>query len=351
MWQLDNHTPFAAERGWVRDRQGAEIWLVAVKASFDVLPDGSLRVAQIQPPVLRLPEHHGEPCTSSIKYDTDLVLNKLNTDILVVGHAYAPQGTAVNRLDCGFKVGAVQKLLRVFGDRIWEGKAVSAARTFEKMPLLYERAYGGVDVHSAQPDRDWDWRNPVGVGFTSAEAPMRGLQLPNLEDPKCLIGHWKDRPTPAGLGAIASHWQPRVGFAGTYDDAWLKSRAPLLAEDMDERWYQSAPADQQARGYLQGGEPVVLHNLGPQGNAGPLEFFLPRVDLEFETHFHDGTCQPHPPAKLHTVILEPDFPRVSVVLHTALPCHSKVNKLSRTVVQLVADGCGVHSTPDLAVIA
>ena len=59
MWQLDNRTPFAAERGWVRDRDGTEIWLVAVKATFDVLPDGTTQVSKEQPPVLRLPERCG----------------------------------------------------------------------------------------------------------------------------------------------------------------------------------------------------------------------------------------------------------------------------------------------------
>ena len=44
MWQVDNRTPFAAERGWVRGRDGTEIWLVAVKATFYILPDGSTEV-------------------------------------------------------------------------------------------------------------------------------------------------------------------------------------------------------------------------------------------------------------------------------------------------------------------
>lgn len=340
MWELDNQTPFAAERGWVRNRQGAEIWLVAVKASFDVLPDGALRVSKVQPPVLRVPEHHGEAGKSSIRYDADLILTKTNTDVLVVGHAYAPPGLAVNQLECGFKVGPVQKLVKVFGDRIWEAGGPSQAKLFEKMPLVYERAFGGADGRCARPDEDWEWRNPVGMGFATSEASARGAALPNIEDPKALIADWKDRPAPAGLGAIASHWQPRVGFAGTYGEAWRKSRAPLLAVDMDLRWYQSAPADQQAQGYLQGGEAVVLHNLAPQGHNGQLRFFLPRVELGFETRFSDGTGQFHAAADLHTVIFEPDLPRVSLVWHTALPCHAKVNKLLRTHVTLAADGRG-----------
>jgi hypothetical protein len=60
MWQVDNRTPFAAERGWVRDRNGAEIWLVAVKATFDIKPDGSTEVSEEQSPVLRVPEYFGK---------------------------------------------------------------------------------------------------------------------------------------------------------------------------------------------------------------------------------------------------------------------------------------------------
>src|SRR5688572_7898193 len=112
MWQVDNRTPFAAERGWVRDRNGAEIWLVAVKCTFDILPDGTTEVSQDQPAVLRVPEYSGEPGKSSLKYESDLILTKTATDIIVVGHAYAPNGRPVTELDAGVRVGAVQKVLR-----------------------------------------------------------------------------------------------------------------------------------------------------------------------------------------------------------------------------------------------
>src|SRR5262249_51272703 len=146
MWQLDNRTPFAAERGWVRDRNGAEVWLVAVKCTFDIQADGITRVSEEQPPVLRAPEYNGEPGKKSTKFNSDLVFTKTTTDVIVVGHAHAPAGRAVTELDAGVRVGPVQKLLRVFGDREWgvSGRATSP-RPFVKMPLVYERAFGGVD--------------------------------------------------------------------------------------------------------------------------------------------------------------------------------------------------------------
>ena len=334
MWQIDNRTPFAAERGWVRDRDGAEIWLVAVKATFDIKPDGTTEVSKEQPPVLRLPEHLGEPGKSSIKYDADLVLTKKTTDVIVVGHAHGPGGNAVMQLDVGFKVGPVQKVLRVFGDRRWKGVGMTAPEPFTKMPLVYERAFGGADKASANPGKDWEWRNPVGTGFAISGGNATGLTLPNVEDPKQLISSWKDRPPPAGFGVIASHWQPRVGFAGTYDDHWMKTRQPLLAENLDDRYFQSAPADQQAPEFLRGGEPAVLLKLTPDGD---LRFTLPKLYFGFETRFYDGSREVHKNRKLHTVILEPDFPRVSLVWHSALPCHFKVQKLERTVITLKTD--------------
>jgi len=56
---------------------------------------------------------------------------------------------------------------------------------------------------------------------------------------------------------------PRFNSAGTYDQRWEEQRAPYLPDDFDERFYQSAPEDQQIP-YLQGRERVVLVNLSPQ---------------------------------------------------------------------------------------
>jgi hypothetical protein len=72
---------------------------------------------------------------------------------------------------------------------------------------------------------------------------------------------------------------------------------------------------------------VALVNLSP---GGDIRFELPRVYLGLETFFTSGERQRHEKLQLHTVILEPDVPRVSLVWHSALPCHPKVYKLDRT---------------------
>lgn len=334
MWQIENRTPFAAERTWVRGRDGAEIWLVAVKCTFDILPDGSTEVSSVQPPVLRMAEHYGEPGKSSLRHEADLVLTKRTTDVLCVGHAYAPGGRPVTELDVGFRVGLVQKVLHVVGDRSWGAMGASAPLPFVQMPLIYERAFGGADMQSPDRERDWEWRNPVGTGFAVSRGNAIGLKLPNIEYPGEPVRSWDDRPPPAGFGPVGSHWQPRASWAGTYGDHWMKTRQPLLPDDFDDRFFQCAPVDQQAPEFLRGGEPVVLYRLTP---GGDLRFSLPRVYLGFDTRFYDGSREIHKARKLHSVILDPDSPRVSLVWHSALPCHFKVQKLQRTIVTLKTD--------------
>ena len=341
MWKIDNRTPFAAERGWVRDKDGAEIWLVALKCTFDILPDGTTAVSKEQPPVLRMPEHHGEPGKSSIRFESDLILTKTTTDVVVVGHACAPGGVPTTRMDVGVRVGPVKKLLHVYGDRKWGTLGPTAPEPFVKMPLVYERAFGGVDGRSSHPDKDWEWRNPVGIGFAVSRENAQGTPVPNIEYPGETLGLWSDRPPPAGFGPIASHWQPRAGFAGTYDDQWMKTRQPLLPDDFDDRFFQAAPADQQAPSFLTGGEPATLRGLT---TGGDLHFQLPRVFPGFETRFSGGKAELHKDRKLHSVIIEADVPRVSLVWHSRLACHSRVQKLESTLIT-VKTNVGIAERP------
>lgn len=331
MWSITNRTPYAAERCWVRDKNGAEVWLVAVKGTFLIGPDGSAVKADVQEKVCLAPMYRGEPGKSSLQYDTDLNHTKLNTDIIVNGHAYAPHGRLVSHVDVTLRGGGIDKTVRVVGDRVWKSSAIGLVMTdpepFAKMPLTYERAYGGRDETAEDPRlHSWDERNPVGLGFVVRKEHLAGKRAPNLEYPREQMTAWNSRPEPAAFGPVAGHWKSRVLLAGTYDDKWAKERQPLLAADFDERFYQCAPPDQQAKGFLARGELIELFNVTP---SGTLSFRLPRVALGFKTDFEDGTSMVHR-ANLHTVIVEPDVPRIMLVWHTQLPCHHKVLKLKTT---------------------
>ena len=336
MWALTNKTPFAAERTWGRDKDGAEVWLVAVKGTFLISANGHTQLADEQMEVCFAPKFRCEPEQSSLLYDSDLLITKSSTDIILHGHAYAPRGLPAIKMDVALKIANFSKTLRVIGDRLWQnsllGIKMSKPQPFVKMPLIYERAFGGTDQLSENPKHHgWEPSNPVGVGFATRAEHLIGKPAPNIEDPKSLIRHWKNRLRPAGFGPIAGHWSPRVEFAGTYDEKWKNDRLPLFPEDFDERFYQCAPEDQQVQGFLMGGELVEMYNLTPNGM---LRFRLPRVMLGFRTNFGDYDEKQHR-AVLHTVILEPDVPRVLMVWHSKLPCHYKVQKLLDTTIDLL----------------
>jgi hypothetical protein len=330
MWQLDNRTPFAAGQGWTRNLDGAETWIVIVKATFDIGDDGSLRLSDPQPPVSRTPKYRGEPGASSIIYDNDFVLGKTTTDIVVNGTAYAPDNRPARAVEVGFRVGPVTKVIRAVGERSWGGSVASEPTPFRSVAIVYERAFGGVDTAAATDAEGWFWANPVGTAYLRSKSSLAEVRLPNFEYADDPMRAWNDRPRPAGFGVIGSNWQERARFAGTYDQKWERERQPLLPTDFDLRHYQVVPADQQSPQFLVGGEPVALLNLTP---AGRLDFTLPRLALELETRFMDGDRREQAPIRLHTVILEPDFPRVSLVFHSALECHSKVYKLDFTRIE------------------
>jgi hypothetical protein len=335
MWTLNNQTPYAAERTWVRDKNGAEVWLIAVKGTFDILPDGTTQLSKKQEEVVLAPLFTGNPQSSSLLNDTDLPHKKLATDVLILGHAYAPEGKPVTSLPVGFKVANIQKIIQATGDRVWldgiSGLSMSDPIPFIKIPITYERAFGGMDLmDDDEKMHDWELRNPAGCGFATKANHLIGKPIPNFEYPGELISNWKQRPRPAGFGPIAGHWCPRVKLAGTYDENWEKTRLPLLPEDFNERYFQNAPEDQQVQGYLKGGEQVVLLNLTPTGKC---QFHLPRVFLSFTTDFNDRTSQDHR-AVLHTVILKPCLQKVVLVWHTHLLCHHKVLKLTKTNIRI-----------------
>jgi len=86
-------------------------------------------------------------------------------------------------------------------------------------------------------------------------------------------------------------------------------------------------------GYLKGGEEIVLLNLTPPGFAakGRVGLRLPKITLAFQTHFFNGEMM-RSRAVIHTLILEPDEARISLVYHMTLPCHALVNQLDRTLI-------------------
>jgi hypothetical protein len=324
MWSVSNDTPFAAERAWGRDKDGIPEWYVAVRGTFAISPDGAVTIADLQAPPLQVMEYHGEDGSSSIRYDVDVGAPKPTTDIVINGTAYAPMGRPSQEFLVSASVGPVKKVIKVVGNRTWEkgvfGLVRSAAQPVTKVPLVYERAYGGFDRSDPDPGKQkMDTRNPVGCGIVAQE----GQSLPNFEYPSGRL----DKAGPAGFGALATFWSPRRELMGTYDEAWRANRNPRLPEDWDPRSLLCSPADQRPEKHLRGGELVELENLTP---AGRLSFALPKVSLRFRTRI-DGRTVEHP-GQLATVIIEPDHPRVILVWRSSLVVRTDGDYLDETIV-------------------
>jgi hypothetical protein len=335
MLQFKIEKPFLGTVLLLPDPDGVDCVYVVAKATFALGPRVS--PAEKQLPILTRDQYRGEPGRSSLTAAGDVSLIKPGTDVLVLGTAYTRPGSPATQTDVTLRVGPIRKTVRVFGDRAWQAgllSRMSRPEPFEKLPLTWERAFGGTDETPGEtPQQHAEPRNPVGIGFRTGNGKreLEGLPVPNLEDPNRLISSWKDRPAPAGFGPLCPHWEPRRSHAGTYDASWQKQRAPYLPRDFDPRFFQAAPPDQVVPGYLKGGEEVELLGATP---SGTLRFRLPAYQVQ-AAYRVDGTEQVRP-ANLDTVIVEPDEARLVLVWRTVLPCDKRALRVREVEVTWTA---------------
>jgi hypothetical protein len=248
-------------------------------------------------------EYEADVGTSSVKKESDLAPFKPACDVLIRATAHAPGGVSASswpvyaRLWDGENL-VIAKTLKITGPRImgrsestWEIGDPEPAHT---VPIRWEYSYGGRSLvlpaaDSAQPLlNEVCFSNPLGSGWierrycdlatrdavvASAHVkvpPTRHERVDELPAPQ--IEQWEtpittldiaEHPageldarqmatlarsyaaTPAGLGVVGRAWSTRLQRAGTYDDAWLRTRWPHLPEDFDFRYWNGAPDDQQ----------------------------------------------------------------------------------------------------------
>jgi hypothetical protein len=324
--QLNNETPFSTERAILLDGSGVQHWVVVIKATYAISSKAVLELAEEQEPVCVAPKYFGEPGKSSLARESELTFSHPGTDVIVNGSAHAPRGRAVDRMDVQVAVGSLRKHLRVVGERRWfrslGALIMSEPVPFTQMPIRYERAYGGTtagDLPASEP------RNPIGRGFVTARAQLVDQLLPNVEDISFPLRDGLDRPPPAGLGAVASTWAPRVQHAGTYDEAWVRDKLPLWPDDFSTLHFSAAPPGLHALEPLQGGEPVNLSGLS---RDGPLALRLPREVLMVDTWIRRERVRQ--PVQLFRVILDPDEGRVVMVWRSSLKCGLRFREIGKT---------------------
>jgi hypothetical protein len=309
--ELDNPTPFHLEPLFLADEDGRPLVVPLLKATY-VLSDRGLIVAELQAEPNLAGEMYGEPGRSSYRYEPEGCWPKPATDVVLLGEAFAPR-RGTKELLVSLQVGPLKKALQVVGDRVFfksiGGPQMSDPVPFERIPLQWERAFGGWDrsspdvkKHSCEP------RNPVGTGYRAPGSSFEeGVRAPNLEEPGRPFRGWGDRCTPAGFGFVSPDWEPRRQYAGTYDERWTKERSPLLPQDFDRRFLNAGSPGLVAPGHLRGDEVVSVTGVSA---AGLLAFRLPGVAAPTFVIQHAGRPDQNLPGRLDTVIIDTEVGKV-----------------------------------------
>lgn len=288
-----------------------EAAMIIVAGHFDLPTPGSgpgprLSERQELPPLED--QYRADPNTSSLEHEGLGSCPRSGTDIHVRAEAWTLGGQPTTQTVVEVRVGPCRRTAVIYGERQWQraiaGLRPSTPQLFDRLPLIYERCFGGFVDGARGATREASERNPVGRGLEARS----GSTLPNIEDPGHRIQSPSDYPHPAGFGPIARHWGPRRAFAGTYDQAWAKTRAPLWPDDLDERFFRAASPGLRAPGHLLGGEPVRLVGLHPDG---VMEFALPAERLVAKLRTSTQTLRL--PLPLDTVVIDTTAMRLTMI--------------------------------------
>ncbi|MES2675168.1 MAG: DUF2169 domain-containing protein [Pseudomonadota bacterium] len=329
MLEVVNHTPFTVQLHPALDKDCHDYAVIVIKALCTIVDRQPLQLIPNKATIYPADKHFGNPKNTGVEYASDLVRTKFLTDVVVNGHAYAPRDNCAE-LDVGIQIDNLRIIRRVVGDRFWVRSLLdwemTQPKTFDLMPLNYEHAFGGSYLDSQQQLLDCFAANPLGKGCVFTEEPNEGQPLPNLELPQQLIEQWTDLPLPAALGFLGNDWQPRMTYQGTYDESWRRSRAPLLPEDFDERFFNAAPNDLQIP-HLRGGEQITLARLTPNGN---LTFQIPKWKLK-TCFVAKGKAVDIFPV-LDTLVIEPDKMQAQLTWRTSVKCFNQFLYLDKVIV-------------------
>ncbi|MGO4870157.1 MAG: DUF2169 domain-containing protein [Roseiarcus sp.] len=311
-FSVDNRTPFPCIGFHQYHRDSIEMAVLSVRGAFELVNDAPLLLAEKQDELELVDRYSGDdPHESSLIRTADLTPYKPASDITVLAAAFAPGGVPKPRWAVGVTIGAVEKVVTVFGPRYWlpdhtfDNPKVAAREIVVKKrnwkmstsapaavaPLTWRQAFGGKLPRPADaegiPDRCPT--NGLGCGLVDAEHSPYGVPLaaPTVEDPADPIIDWGRRDhQPQGFAPIPPWWRQRQQYAGTYDEAWVQDRHPILPEDFDYRFYQYAPPGLIYPGYLRGDETLVLGRMHPDFEQVRVQ--LPSLHLFATVRWRDG---------------------------------------------------------------
>lgn len=334
--ELINATRMVAGYNMGLEPSGRELLVVVIKGTFVLPKNGeAFRLHDEQQPLIMADTFTGEPGFSAPVYEIDFAPRKPACDVLLVGHARAPEGRQVTRMRVGLRVGTKEKTFDVVGDRVWQaglaGIRASAPQPFTTMPISYDVAFGGADRNSEdEAEHDAYLPNPVGRGWHKhlKNAWVDGKPLPNTEEIGKAVGFPSDKHKPKALGPLGRGWPQRARYAGTYDQQWLDDVFPFLPKDFDERFYQAAPEDQQVP-LTQGPMEVELSGFTADGER---RFLLPHFEAPLHVFRKKCGRREDYKAKLDTVVFEPDAERFTITWRFARSLALSMHEVAQVLV-------------------
>lgn len=343
MIRIDNCTNFPYALFERMTSPGLWFDVLVVKGTFAVCEaEGQLCVAPEQDPINIADDYsclQDSPCSiaRSLFIPTDLTVFKPGTDVLIQGHAHAPNGQSKAKWPVEIRVGDVQKRFEVTGMRSFErhraGWGANAPVSTQRVPLDYSRSFGGywsgraatAPLHHSDVEV-WHQDNPVGQGWIP-DVQQRGLDrqtkqglVSALESVKVihapqLVPLNTSFPGPTalfktvGVGPVAGWWRPRRARCGTTDRVWREKCFPALPDDFDFRFNQVAPPDQVTATYLRGNEPLKLSGLLA---IGDVETHLPGLAVLVRVERAQRLESSLRPLRLDTVWIDTDRQTVAL---------------------------------------
>jgi len=329
-----NETPLSA--GWTVGFQpdGREVLVVVAKGTFSLpTSEEEAPLASKQLPLVEADTFTEEPGFSAPLHEADFAHRKPRCDVLLNGSAWAPGGKPTQVVPVSFSLGGMTKAFAVHGPRVWRKSLMGAPRPSEtkpfiSLPISYNNAFGGIDTSPDDPSKHRAFPlNPVGRGFRHHLEGVDGVLMPNTEEIRTPVTSPRGPYRPMAFGAMGRNWQPRAAFAGTYDESWLSEGLPFFPKDFDDRYFQSAPIDQQVP-YPRGGEAVTLINLTRNGT---LRFRLPERRVPVALIPHQGPTK-QLDAALDTVLVEPDAGHLLLTWRIAWPLRRDAFEMKQVVV-------------------
>lgn len=332
MWQVENHTPFATAGYFLRDRQGIEHWVVAMRATLDLRTGQLPALAPVQVPVRLLPLY--DPSGEELIEDTDFAPFRPECDILLYGEATPPPGESVRCFPVTLSVGATGRRIYCHGPRrvtrTLFGHRIEYLGDAKPTSLSWRHATGGADSFPGRDPVSPHASNPIGTGWTADPKRMRrgdSLRLAPLDTRSEQDAGPGLNNIGAGFGAIGPAWQPRLAQIGTCDDLWARTRHPLPPEDFDDRFHQTAPAGQTAA--LRGGEAVHVENAS---RSGVIRFRIPQIISETRTRIATRLLTSR--MRFVSLIIHAGEQRASLVWNNSVPCPGQDMQVVQSTVLL-----------------